>query len=505
MHNRFPCAACLERFIPWRALIPDVRLVPNVRLILRLRWVCVCLAVAASAFGDPVPAFPRDPSSLVEISSQIRSLSREASPAVVQVVVSGYALIDSGAGHEVSLLGREQSIGSGVIVDSNGYIITNAHVVKGAVSIRVVLGRTPSSDETDYSSDFRTVDAKIIGIDQISDLALLKIDEKGLPTLPFMNSDRLRQGDFVLAIGAPMGLRNSVSFGVVSSPQRSMSGDDRGDPMVYIQTDASINPGNSGGALVTMRGLLAGMNTFIVSHSGGNEGLGFAIPANTIRNVYQQLRKDGHVSRGEIGVYAQDITYPMAKGLSLARDHGVIVGDVVPDGPADRSGLKRRDIILTVNGDKIDSAAQLQNRIYRSVAGQALELRVLRGEDELKMVAIVRERQDKASLLGRLIHPEKNLIARLGILCIEIDKETASMLPGLRRDYGLIVAAKTAGGQSQFLDLQPGDIIEAVNNSPVALVNTFRSTLSQMKPGDPVVLQIERDGRLQYLAFELDR
>jgi len=436
------------------------------------------------------------------MSSQMRSLSQRVAPAVVQVLVSGYGLLDSESGHGVSMLGREKSIGSGVIVDPEGYIMTNAHVIKGAVTVRVVLTRASPADEApDDPGNLQTVDAKIVGIDAISDLALLKIDGKRLATLQFMNSDRLRQGDLVLAIGAPMGLRNSVSFGVVSSPDRSV-GDD--NPMVYIQTDASINPGNSGGALVTMNGLLAGLNAFIVSQSGGNEGLGFAIPANTVRDVYSQLRKDGRVSRGEIGIYAQDITFVMAKGLSLARDRGVIVSDVVPGSPAERSGLKRRDIILSQDGQKLVSAAQLESRIYRRAAGDKLELRVLRGQDELKVVPVVRERQDKASLLERLIHPEKNLIARLGILCVEIDKEVAAMIPGLRREYGLIVAAKTAG-QSQSIDLQPGDIIDAVNNSPVALLDTLRSTLGQMKPGDPVVLQIERDGRFQYLAFELDR
>jgi serine protease Do len=468
-----------------------------------LLLVLLIAGTPGSLFGDQVPPTPRGPESLLEMSSQMRSLSRQVAPAVVQVLVSGYDLIDSESGHPVSLLGREKSIGSGVIVDPDGYIVTNAHVIKGAVTIRVVITRNSLPDEaSDDPSNLRTVDAKIVGIDQESDLAVLKIDGQGLPILQFMNSDRLRQGDLVLAIGAPMGLRNSVSFGVVSSPNRSV-GDD--NPMVYIQTDASINPGNSGGALVTMNGLLAGLNAFIVSQSGGNEGLGFAIPANTVRDVYGQLRKSGRVSRGEIGIYAQDITFVMAKGLSLARDHGVIVSDVVPDGPADRAGLKRRDIILTLDGQRLGSAGQLRSHIYRRASGDKLELRVLRGEDELKVFPVVRERQDKASLLERLIHPEKNLVARLGILCIEIDKEVAEKIPGLRREYGLIVAAKTAGGQSQSIDLQPGDIIDAVNNSPVALLDSLRSTLNDMKPGDPLVLQIERDGRFQYLAFELDR
>jgi serine protease Do len=469
---------------------------------------CGGLIGAATTLGlgfgaQTVPA-KRAPESLVQMSTQMRALSEQVAPSVVQVLVSGYGLVDAESGHPVSLLGREKSIGSGVIVDPDGYIVTNAHVIEGAVSIRVVVAAPSLPDEAaDDPGNLRTMDAKIVGVDRESDLAVLKIEGRALPTLAFMNSDRLRQGDLVLAIGAPMGLRNSVSFGVVSSPDRSVGDDNR---MVYIQTDASINPGNSGGALVTMDGQLAGLNTFIVSQSGGNEGLGFAIPANTVRDVYRQLRQQGRVSRGEIGIYVQDITFVMAKGLSLARDHGVIVADLLPDGPAEQSGLKRRDIILALDGQRIVSAGQLENHIYRRSAGDKLELRVLRGKDELKeIVPVVRERQDKSNLLGRLVHPEKNLIARLGILCIEIDKELAALIPDLRREYGLIVAGKTAGGQSQFIDLQAGDIIDAVNNSPVALLDSFRSTLSEMQPGDPVVLQIERDGRFQYLAFELDR
>jgi serine protease Do len=444
------------------------------------------------------------PESLIEMSSQMRSLSQQVAPSVVQVLVSGYGLVDSESGHAVSLLGREKSIGSGVIVDPAGYIVTNAHVIAGAVSIRVVVAAASHPDEvSDDARNVRTADAKIIGVDQESDLAVLKIEGKELPTLQFMNSDRVRQGDLVLAIGAPMGLRNSVSFGVVSSPDRSVGDDNR---MVYIQTDASINPGNSGGALVTMDGLLAGINTFIVSQSGGNEGLGFAIPANTVRDVYGQLREHGRVSRGETGIDVQDVTFVMAKGLSLPRDHGVIVADVSPDGPAQRAGLKRKDIILTLDGQRVISAGQLENRIYGRSAGDQLELRILRGQDELQEIAlVVREREDKANLLKRLVHPEKNLIARLGVLCIEIDKELAGLIPGLRREYGLIVAGKTTGGQSQFIDLQTGDIIHAVNNSPVALLDTLRSALGAMQAGDPVVLQIERDGKFQYLAFELDR
>jgi len=441
-------------------------------------------------------------STLAEISGEVRSLARQVAPAVVQIVVSGYGSLEPSSGHPVSVFSRERSTGSGVIVDPDGYIVTNAHVVKGAVSTSVLLAHAKARMTLDEDFDLQSVPARIIGVDNESDLAVVKIERKGLTALKFMNSDNLRQGDLVLAIGAPMGLRNSVSFGVVSAPARSIGED---NPLVYVQTDASINPGNSGGALVEASGLLAGINTFILSQSGGNEGLGFAIPANTVRDVYIQLRNSGHVHRGEIGISAQNITPVLAKGLSLARDHGVLVADVDPESPADRAGIKRADVLVALDGQRLFSSIQFQNRIFRRPVGEKLHLSILRGELQLETYPVVRDRKDQTSLLARLAHPEKNLIARLGILCIEIDKEVAAMLPGLRREYGLIVAAKSPGGQSQFVDLQPGDIIDAVNTFPVPFLDTLRVALNDMKPGDPVVLQIERDGRFQYLAFELDR
>jgi len=448
------------------------------------------------------PAQP-EPASLARISQEIHLLSRRISPAVVQILVTGYGSFERAPEHQVGLVGRQTSTGSGVIVDSEGYIVTNAHVVAGALSTKVVIARPPLRNATaDDSGDLETVDAKILGVDADSDLALVKVEAKGLTALKFMNSDHLQQGDLVLAIGAPLGLRNSISFGVVSATARSITED---NPMLYVQTDASINPGNSGGALVSMTGLLAGLNTFILTQSGGNEGLGFAIPANVVQDVYSQLRKNGHVSHGEMGVFAQNITPIMAKGLSLARDHGVIVSDVEPDSPADRVGLKRGDVILSLDGKTMLSANQLENYTLRRQPGDKLRMLILRGNTQLELTPSVRAREDKANLLARLVHPEKNLIARLGILCIEIDKNLASVIPGLRREYGLIVAAKSAGGQSQLIDLQPGDIIEAVNTFPVPFLDTLRSALDNLKPGDPVVLQIERDGRFRYLALELDR
>lgn len=460
------------------------------------------LALPCSAiFGQLSTRPPKN--LLVDLSGAIRSLSERIAPAVVQISVNGYGSIEPPNGHSVSLFGKQESIGSGVVVDPEGYIVTNAHVVSGAVSVKVAFTAARSADEKpDAGAELERVDAKIVGIDSESDLALLKIERNGLKALEFMNSDRLRQGDLVLAFGAPMGLPNSVSLGVVSAPSRSLGAD---DPMVYVQTDASINPGNSGGALVNMSGVLVGLNTFILSKSGGNEGLGFAIPANTVRDVYLQLRKNGEVKRGELGVFAQNITRVMAKGLSLAREHGVVLGDVEPDGPADKAGLKTGDVLLTLDGQAIGSANQLENRVFRRQAGDTVQLNVLRAKDLLEVSTSVRERVGAGNLLARLVHPEKNLISRLGVLCIQIDKDIAAMIPGLRRQYGLMVAAKSPGGLTQFVDLQTGDIISAINDFPVPFIDTLKSSLDHLNPGDPVVLQIERNGRMQYLAFELDR
>lgn len=465
--------------------------------------IVLTMSVTGAALAAQVAHPPAKPNSLIEFSGEIRSLSRRVSPAVVQISVSGYGSLDQSTGHSVNLFGRQESIGSGVIVDADGYIVTNAHVVSGAVRIKVAFAGGPLRNQAaDDAGELESAEAKIVGVDTESDLAVLKVDRKGLTALKFMNSDRLRQGDLVLALGAPMGLANSMSLGIVSAAARSLG---EQNPMVYVQTDASINPGNSGGPLVSMNGLLAGLNTFILSQSGGNEGLGFAIPANTVRDVYLQVRKNGEVKRGELGIFTQNITPVMARGLSLARDHGVVIADVEPESPADKAGLRRGDVLVSLDDRAIVSAGQLENRIFRRQAGEKVQLAILRGQQKLIFSLAVRERADAGSLLARLAHPERNLVSRLGVLCVQLDKDLASMIPGLRREYGLIVAAKAPEGQSQFIDLQPGDIIDAVNTVPVAFIETLQSSLDGMKPGDPVVLQIERNGRFQYLAFELDR
>jgi len=457
----------------------------------------VFLAGFLFASADPAqtPSKTPEPDALRTLSRSVRALAQRVSPAVVQIHVSGYGPLEEEEGRAASVIAPQRSLGSGVIVDPGGYIVTNAHVVRGAVKVRVLLASPAKGRAGD------PLDARIVGVDRESDLALIKVGQDGLPALRFGNSDALRQGDVVLAIGSPLGLRNSVSMGIVSASARAVGED---SPMLYVQTDASINPGNSGGALVNVDGALMGINTFILSQSGGNEGIGFAIPSNTVRNVYTQLKQKGHVHRGTVGIAGQTITPILAEGLGLERQSGVIAADVEPDGPADRAGVKRGDILLSMDGRGLDSARQLESGVYRRQKGAKVALKVLRGPDELDVSVGVDELENEDDPLADLVTPEKNLISRLGVLCIEIDKRVAAMVEGLRQQYGLIVAAKSPQGQGRYIDLRPGDVIHAINTLPVSTVDALRQSIDGMKSGAAVVLQIERSSVFRYVAFEIE-
>src|ERR1700674_2995963 len=296
--------------------------------------------------GKAVGSRPAEaPQVLQQLNSALEGLVAKVSPAVVQILVTGFGAVEESNKTQTALIARQHAVGSGVIVDADGYIMTNAHVVEGAHRIRVVLPM-PSVDfpQVEPVGKEHVLDAKLIGIHKESDLALLKIEQKNLPTLELGSARRVHQGQLVFAIGSPEGLQNSVTMGVVSSVGRQPDPD---SPMVYIQTDAPINPGNSGGPLVDMDGYVVGINTFILTQSGGSEGLGFAIPARVVNFVYRSLRKYGHVHRVEIGAGAQEITPTLAEGLGLPQRWGVMVDDITPDGPAASAGLQVQDIILT--------------------------------------------------------------------------------------------------------------------------------------------------------------
>ena len=473
------------------------------------RTACVCCTACLLTLGDPVSAnvfqagsAPPRQNSLSDFSRSIRALTQRVSPAVVQVMVSGYGPAQEGDGRNVALITLQRSTGSGVVVDGDGYIMTNAHVVRGAFTVRVLFSAAGPDEGALADADRgEPVEAAVVGIDRETDLALIKVNRSELPKLPFGDSDSLQQGDIVLAIGSPLGLKNSVSMGVVSAPARVVRDN---DPMPYIQTDASINPGNSGGALVDAEGRLMGINSFILTQSGGSEGIGFAIPSNMVQSVYQQLRKKGHVHRGEIGAIVQDITPVLAAGLNLPRHSGVIVSDVESDGPADAAGLKQRDIVLTLDGRRVDSASAFQMAFYRRQKGDKVSMEVLRGDQKPVLSVEVAENDTDDDFLAKMVTPEKNLVGRLGILCIEIDPKLAKMVEGLRLPKGVAVAAKSMQGQGRYIELQQGDIIHALNDIPVESLNVFRSTIDALKPGAAVVLLVERDAIFRFVAFEME-
>jgi serine protease Do len=444
---------------------------------------------------------------LSQFSQSLDELSTRVSPAVVQVQVTGYGAVEGDKDHtQTALIARERAIGSGVIVDPDGYIITNAHVVKGANRVRVLLtlpapGESQVRATLGLSEHVPPMEAKIMGVADSLDLALLKVDGRDLPSLPFADYSKLKKGQIVLAFGNPEGLENSVTMGVVSAVARQANPE---VPSVYIQTDAPINPGNSGGPLVNTSGEVVGINTFILSQSGGNQGLGFAIPSSVVKFAYAQLRQSGHIHRTIIGADMQDITPDLAQGLKLSREEGVIVSDVKPDGPADKAGLKIGDILLSIDSRAIGSVPLAAMIIATRPADAVIDVEVLRGMQRESLKIPVMQQRNEVDQTLDLSDPSKSLVPRLGIFGVEITDQLAEHLPDLRLPSGVIVAAMAANLLEVQTDLQPGDVIHALNNQKIETLDALRATLRALSAGAPGVLQIERDGKLMYITFEMD-
>ena len=442
------------------------------------------------------------PLTLEALSTAFEALSRRVSPSVVQVVVTGYGTVDEQAPSADALLGLRRSGGSGVILDPSGYIVTNSHVIEGARRVQVLVPRQAENGRSTSIVRPRgmAMDATIVGVDAETDLAVLKVDAKNLPALPVGDSDALRQGQIVFAFGSPLGLDNSVSMGIVSAVGRQLELD---DPMVYIQTDAPINPGNSGGPLVNAAGRLVGINTLILSQSGGNEGLGFAAPSNIVRTVFDQIRAKGRVRRGTIGVSAQTVTPMLAQALKLPQDYGVILGDVFPQTPAALAGLQIGDLVLTLDGKPMENGRQFDVNLYRRAVGDMVMLEVLRGDKTLKVPVAVAERPGDPERFSDLVSPERNVVARLGVLALDVNDRIASMIGGLRLGRGVLVAARSADAPSAEQGLEAGDLIVSMNGVPVLTLVELRSAVGRLPARAPVVLQIQREGQLMFIALEI--
>ena len=466
----------------------------------------VILALTCGSLNAQSKAPGQRQNMLTQFSESMDELTARVSPAVVQVVVTGYRAVEDKDQTETSVMGRQRSLGSGVIVDPDGYIITNAHVVKGAQRVRVLLTPAAAPDSQVRASlgigeHIPPMDAKIIGIATTIDLALIKVDAKNLPTLPFADYRKLKKGQIVLAFGNPEGLENSVTMGIVSAVARQA---DPNVPSVYIQTDAPINPGNSGGPLVDTDGQVVGINTFILSESGGSQGLGFAIPSSLVEFVYSELRKYGRVHRSIIGASMKEITTDLATGLSLPRQEGVVVTDVLPDGPAAKAGLKIQDVILSLDGRVIGALPIAEMMIATKPAGTIVQVEVLRGKEHLSLEIQVMDQKDKIDQLADLVDPAKSLVPKLGIFGVPVDDKLGDAVQDLRIPSGVIVAALSADLGGVDTDLQPGDVIHAVNGTKVDSLDGLRATLNGIPSGAPGVLQIERDGKLTYVTFEME-
>jgi serine protease Do len=467
--------------------------------------VSLSMAIVLPTAAQTQSAAPEKKSDAVrELSEAFQNLSKRVSPAIVEVMVTGYGAPSEDDENATSAVGRERSLGAGIIVEADGYIITNYHVVKGADRVRVVLTPPASEPSQPFAllrAHGRVLPAKVVGFSKQIDLAVLKVEATGLPTIPIGRYEQLQKGQIVLAFGSPQGLENSVSFGLVSSVLRQP---DAANPMVYIQTDAAINPGNSGGPLMDLDGNMVGINTFIYTKSGGNEGIGFAIPSGIVRYAYEQIRKYGRVRRRTIGADLQTLTPDLAQGLGLSIESGVIVSDVFPDSTAERAGLKIRDVVTGIDGMPVDNMPLLVFSLYTRDARNTVKLQILRGDKKIELTLPVYEPANDPDQLSELADPSKDLIPRLGIVGLTVSAEVRSLLGDLRIPSGVAVASIVNDQLAVDSGLAVGDVIHSLKNTEISNVDGLRTAFNNLKPGEAATMQVERGGKLTYISFEME-
>ena len=380
---------------------------------------------------------------------------------------------------------REGGLGSGVIVGADGHILTNHHVIDGADRIRVDL------------ADGRSFSAKLVGSDAASDLAVIKIDARDLPTLAFGDSDRMKVGDVVLAFGNPLGVGQTVTMGNVSAKGRATGLGD-GNYEDFLQTDAPINQGNSGGALVNLQGELVGINAQILSPSGGNIGLGFAIPSGMARAVADQLKQDGVVHRSKLGVNVQSLTPDLAQSFGMSDAHGALVSGVEPGSPADHAGLKQGDVIVTLNGRQVTDGNALRNQIASTRPGSSVSLGFLRdGKTESRSVRLVEregEKQASSKPAG-----DDGEASSFGMSVSPLTPRMAEELELPRSEKGLVVTDVDPAGAAASAGIQEGDVITRVNDREVATVSAMREAMAT-HADKPVRVLVNRRGASLFVA-----
>jgi serine protease Do len=444
---------------------------------------------------------PNVPKQVIETSRAFSDIARSVSPAVVNISTTKVVKRDTPPladdpffdffnpfkDFKMPRKWREQSLGSGVIVSPDGLIITNNHVIEQADEIRVTL------------FDKRSFKARIIGADPKTDVAVVKIDSKDLPTIRWGDSDKLQVGEFVLAIGNPFGLSHTVTMGIISAVGRANVG--IADYEDFIQTDAAINPGNSGGPLVNARGELIGLNTAIFSKSGGYQGIGFAVPSNMARLVIDQLERRGKVTRGWLGVTIQELTPDLAAKFGLGTSNGALVSDVAKASPADAAGIKRGDIIVGFNGKDVGDVGSLRNMVAQSSVGAVIPLRILRGAKTHAVKVVIAELpRDAAEMIPGNPSEDREGGSLTGLSVIDLSNEISRQLGLGKNERGVVIVRVEPGSSAEEAGLRKGDVIQEIDRKKIERTDQYNKAVAGVRTGDTVLLFIDRGGKKFYVT-----
>ena len=382
---------------------------------------------------------------------------------------------------------RGSGQGSGVIVTPDGYVLTNNHVVEDARDLTVTL------------PDKREFKGNVVGTDPKTDLAVVKIDGKDLPYVPWGDSSKLRVGEYVLAVGNPFGLNSTVTLGIVSALGRGRMGITQYED--FIQTDAAINPGNSGGALVNTKGELVGINTAIFSRTGGYQGVGFAVPTSMGKPVYESLVKTGKVTRGWLGVHIQDVNQDLAKSFKLQESKGALVSDVKEDSPADRGGLKAGDVIIKYQDSPVADGVALQRLVTKTTVGTKAAVTVIRDGHEKQLAVTIGELPEPVKLAMADGDAGKQALA--GVTVQDLDGQTAKELGLNGKVQGVVVTGVEPDSGAEQAGLQRGDVIKEINRQPVKSVKDFEKLASDVKKGERLLMLINRRGASLFLSAKV--
>src|SRR5258706_5883754 len=438
--------------------------------------------------------------SLSKLNESLVQVVKKVKPSVVRidVITRDDQSYGSGAASQSqpSPTGLQRLVRSCVILSSDGYIMTDAHVVRGATSINVTLEN--GLRKTSGKNSSNVLHARVIGKFDVADLALLKVDTVELtPIAMETSSANLREGQLVFSVGSPEGLSNTVSLGVISSLARQL---DQDGPISFIQADAALNPGSSGGALVDINGRLIGINAMFVTEGGGSERLGFAIPSRFVEFAYQSIREHGKVAWGEPGLKVQGITPLLAQGLHLEQNSGVVVSDVTPGTPAATAGLRILDVVTHLDGKPIGNVPEYFETLFHKTPGQEVVISVLRRAGRVDFALSLLPAIERSETASRSGMPSVNLVPKLGAFCSALSSHSQAAVDRFRSRRGVLVEAHSGEGQQTLL--APGDVIRSVNLRPVSSVGDLEDILDYTSPTRAIVLQVERDSQFLFLTVD---